>query len=174
MQWLIWRLPVICMDDATASVAAATGHLVAMLQGTLPRTMDRMNSRESMPANTREESHMDHYSWLTAADPDEMLRHLKVPPSERQRCLLACAWCRRVWHLLGHKGCRRAVETAERYADGLITAAELVGVCPGVSDFARSSQAAGLSADNCSCSCSGVRWSSCHQLPGGNFSPRRS
>jgi len=34
-------------------------------------------------------------------------------------------WCRRIWELLDDEHCRRTVETAERYADGLAGQKEL-------------------------------------------------
>src|SRR5260370_39583545 len=41
-------------------------------------------------------------------------------PSERKRLLLAGAPCRSHWDRLPDPLCRRAVEVAERYADGLV------------------------------------------------------
>jgi hypothetical protein len=63
--------------------------------------------------------------WLAATDPGPMLEFLRGRTSERKLRLLACACCRRIWHLLTHAVCREAIETAERYSDGLATAEEL-------------------------------------------------
>ncbi len=45
--------------------------------------------------------------------------------SARKLRFFACAWLRRVWHVFDDGRCRRAVETAERYAEGMATAEEL-------------------------------------------------
>lgn len=65
--------------------------------------------------------------WLTCSDPTRMLDFL-VPgtTSDRKLRLFACACCRRIWHLLPEAACRDAVELAERYADGVVAAEELV------------------------------------------------
>jgi hypothetical protein len=86
--------------------------------------------------------------WLLSADPDWMLRYLgdeasvqnreawgyyrggllkylKDEASDRKLRLLACAWCRRLWDHLPDERSRRAVETSERYADGLASKKEL-------------------------------------------------
>ncbi len=60
-----------------------------------------------------------------------MLDYLHARPEnqpvnlERKLRLLACACCRRVWRWLPDERSRRAVETAERYADGLVSTKEL-------------------------------------------------
>jgi hypothetical protein len=63
--------------------------------------------------------------WLTATDPVEMLGHLGARKSERKLRLYACAWASLGWDLLTDPRSREAVVTAERFADGLATAAEL-------------------------------------------------
>lgn len=80
---------------------------------------------------------MTEAEWLTCADPGEMLWFLeqkqKKPPkrkwpklTERKQQLFACACCRRIWHWLVDERSRRAVEVAERSADGSVTNEELV------------------------------------------------
>jgi hypothetical protein len=67
--------------------------------------------------------------WLTCTDSRPMLDylcvHAKAKASDRKLRLLAVACCRRFWHLLDHESSRLAVETSERYADGLATREEL-------------------------------------------------
>jgi hypothetical protein len=80
---------------------------------------------------------MKEQEWLACADPGEMLCFLenkqKKPPkrkwpklTERKQQLFACACCRRIWHRLDDERSRRAVEVAERCADGSVTDEELV------------------------------------------------
>lgn len=59
--------------------------------------------------------------WLTCGNPDEMLDYLDGKVSDRKLRLFACACCRRVWRLLSVPACRRAVEVAEQFADGLVS-----------------------------------------------------
>ncbi len=69
---------------------------------------------------------MTEHEWLTSTDPAAMLQLLSLSNpafpalkliSDRKLRLFACACCRQVWHLLDADS-RRAVEVAERYADG--------------------------------------------------------
>jgi hypothetical protein len=91
---------------------------------------------------------MTEAEWLLNANPDWMLRYLGAEASvhnresrsyyrgeplnyledetsDRKLRLLACAWCRRVWDQLLDERSRKAVNTSERYADGLASKKEL-------------------------------------------------
>ena len=63
--------------------------------------------------------------WLASDQPARMLRFLRGRASDRQRRLFACACCRRIWALLPGVACR-AIEVAERFADGQATTGELL------------------------------------------------
>jgi hypothetical protein len=63
--------------------------------------------------------------WLACTDPDPMLEYLRGRASQRKLRLFAVACCRRVERLFGDKRTRRAVEIAERYADGVATTKEV-------------------------------------------------
>jgi hypothetical protein len=73
--------------------------------------------------------------WLAGTHPEPMLAFLCGKASHRKFRLFACACCRRIWPLLVDDRCRRAVETAERFADGLVTAEAMVEVCSAVEDI---------------------------------------
>ena len=56
------------------------------------------------------------------------LRAFAVYTEQNERARLrrvACASCRRIWHLLSDERSRKAVELSERYADGTVTKQEL-------------------------------------------------
>jgi hypothetical protein len=70
---------------------------------------------------------MTEAEWLACADPQEMLGFLKARGNVgvRKLRLVVCACCRRAWPSLKNPDSRRAVELAERFADGLATPQEL-------------------------------------------------
>jgi hypothetical protein len=87
---------------------------------------------------------MDEQEWLESDDPTKMLRCLQSRDklTDRQNHLFAVACCRRIWDLLPRDCARwkgdpglyyRAVETAERYAEGLATREEVEATSIGTS-----------------------------------------
>lgn len=68
---------------------------------------------------------MTEAEWLACTDPQKMLEFLGRKPSDRKFRLVACAFCRRIWHMLKHADCRSAVETSEQFADRKATLKEL-------------------------------------------------
>jgi len=114
---------------------------------------------------------MTEAEWLASNDPAAMLAKIQsvrlsyekrnrepVPNwqvSDRKLRLFACACCRAVFHLLTDERSRRAVEVAERYADGLAAAEEvrqahhdLLGVAGGNSTIAWALSEVGLDLGN--------------------------
>ena len=72
-----------------------------------------------------EENAVTEEEWATSTEPEEMLLALEGTLFDRKRRLFASACCRRVWPLLTEEASSKAVETDERFADGLTTADEL-------------------------------------------------
>src|SRR5690348_9132101 len=72
--------------------------------------------------------------WPTCADPYALLELLPDDPDGRRWRLFACGCCRRVWYMLRDRRSRRAVEVAERFADGAAAARELDEACRGAWD----------------------------------------
>jgi hypothetical protein len=69
---------------------------------------------------------MTEADWLACTEPEMMLEQLGRHPSGRKWRLVLCAWACELRHLLGDERSWAAVETAELFADGLVSAAELV------------------------------------------------
>jgi hypothetical protein len=63
--------------------------------------------------------------WLQSSDLEKLIEALGGEVSDAKLRLFACACCRRVWHLLVDERSRRAVEVAERFADGGLSREEL-------------------------------------------------
>lgn len=68
---------------------------------------------------------MTEQEWNQSVDIEAMLKFVLEHTTERKLRLFACACCRQIWHLLGNKRSRFAVETTEKYADNLATYKEL-------------------------------------------------
>jgi hypothetical protein len=71
---------------------------------------------------------MTEADWDRSTEPQKMLKAVRAGgrASKRKLRLFACACCRRIWHLLPDERSRRAVEVAERYADGRVKLQELL------------------------------------------------
>jgi hypothetical protein len=71
---------------------------------------------------------MTEADWLACEDPTPMLAFLQGKVTDRKLRLFAVACWRRAPHLLKSKHQQRAIEVAERYADGLASLPELAAV----------------------------------------------
>ncbi len=71
------------------------------------------------------EMDMDEAEWAAGDDPGKLLRRARFRSSARKSRLFATACCRLVWRLLLDERSRKAVEVAERHADGAATDEEL-------------------------------------------------
>ena len=68
---------------------------------------------------------MNEKQWLTTTRPSLLVRHLGTGGGDRKLRLLTVACCYRIRHLLTEPRWWAAVETAERFADGLCDAGEV-------------------------------------------------
>jgi hypothetical protein len=71
---------------------------------------------------------MNEVKWLKCKNLRLMLECRHWKSTSRKLRLFACAACRLYWHLLKDERSRYAVEVAERFADGLASAAELAEI----------------------------------------------
>jgi hypothetical protein len=78
---------------------------------------------------------MTEAEWLAGTQTSQMLKFLGDQTSERKLRLFAVGCCRRIWHSLPNEQSRRTVEIAERYADGMATAEELMAAREQVLDW---------------------------------------
>src|SRR5262249_26288240 len=67
---------------------------------------------------------MTEREWMECADPAPMLEFLRGKASERKLRLYLVASARSVWNKMSDETMRRAVDMAEQYADGRISAEE--------------------------------------------------
>lgn len=81
---------------------------------------------------------MTESQWLACRETRPMLEYLRSRVSERRLRLFGVACCRRVWSRFARPESRRAVEVAERFADGLASEderAQAASAARGIDDF---------------------------------------
>jgi hypothetical protein len=68
---------------------------------------------------------MTESEWNECADPQKMLEFLRGKASDRKCRLFLVSCARAAWSSIADEECRKGIETAERYADGLVTETQL-------------------------------------------------
>jgi hypothetical protein len=71
---------------------------------------------------------MTESEWLACTNLNQMqiwIFHTGVHPSSRKNKLFEVACCRQIWHIITDTRCRRAIEVAEQFADGMASENEL-------------------------------------------------
>src|SRR5262249_15800541 len=68
---------------------------------------------------------MTEADWLACGSFEKLLEFISSQPSKRKFRLFVCACCRANWQILSDERQRLAVETSERFADGVVTREEL-------------------------------------------------
>ncbi|WP_439631302.1 hypothetical protein [Gemmata sp.] len=87
---------------------------------------------------------MTEAEWLACGEPQRLVGSRRSRITDRKARLYACACCRSMWHLLTDERSRRAVETAERFADDQADGNELTNAAVS----AREARQAALQASN--------------------------
>jgi hypothetical protein len=68
---------------------------------------------------------MTEQEWLACTEPGIMLQFLRSKASDRKLRLFACASARGIWRFFPGERTRSVVAVSEKYADGLVTKADL-------------------------------------------------
>jgi hypothetical protein len=71
---------------------------------------------------------MTEQEWLTSTAVDQMLEFVRDKATQRKFRLHGSAFCRAFWHMRSDPGCRRALDLNDDYAEGRVSAADLVEV----------------------------------------------
>jgi hypothetical protein len=89
--------------------------------------------------------------WLSCTAPWKMVHYTRKRSSDRKRRLVLCACCRRLWRSRTvpwmTEPCRRAIEVAERFADGLAGPDELAEACRAADSARGGNGARGIDVD---------------------------